>query len=77
MSNPMLQRLNRIGQPGMTPSNNPMQIFQQFQQFAKGMSPQQAQQIIMQKLNSGEITKEQFENAKQQAQAFANMFGIK
>ena len=76
MSNPIMQRLNR-NVPSPRTGNNPMQLLQQFQQFAKGMSPQQAQQIIMQKLNSGEISKEQFENAKQQAQAFANMFGIK
>ena len=76
MSNPIMQRLNHNA-PTPKPANNPMQLLQQFQQFAKGMSPQQAQQIIMQKLNSGEISREQFENAKQQAQAFANMFGIK
>ena len=76
MSNPIMQRLNHNA-PTPKTGNNPMQLLQQFQQFAKGMSPQQAQQIIMQKLNSGEISKEQFENAKRQAQAFANMFGIK
>jgi hypothetical protein len=57
--------------------NNPMRMLQQFQQFAKGMSPQQAQQMIMQKVQSGEISQAQFENAKQQAQQFAKMFGLK
>ncbi len=77
MSNPIMQKLRHIGQPGKTTPNNPMQLLQQFRQFARGMSPQQAQQIITQKLESGEISKEQLENAKQQAQAFAKMFGIK
>lgn len=72
--NPIMQMLNRNTSQNQ---NNPFQIMQQFQQFTKGMTPQQAQQIIMQKINSGEISKEQFEAAKQQAQNFANMFGMK
>lgn len=71
MKNPIMQALNQKQQ------SNPLQVLQQFQQFAKGMTPQQAQSLIMQKLNSGEISRQQFDNAKQQAQQFANLFGIK
>lgn len=72
--NPIMQMLNRNTSQNQ---NNPFQILHQFQQFAKGMTPQQAQQIVLQKINSGEISKERFEEAKQQAQNFANMFGMK
>lgn len=72
--NPIMQMLTRNTSQNQ---NNPFQIMQQFQQFVKGMTPEQAQQIIMQKINSGEISKERFEEAKQQAQNFANMFGMK
>lgn len=72
--NPIMNMLNRNTSQNQ---NNPFQILQQFQQFTKGMTPQQAQNFIMQKINSGEISKERFEEAKQQAQNFANMFGMK
>ena len=77
MKNPMLQMLNRSGQQRPTVQSNPVQMLQQFQQFAKGLSPQQAQNIIQQKLNSGEISRVQFESAKQQAQTMASVLGIK
>lgn len=67
--NPIMQRLNN--------QSNPFQQFQQFQQFAKNMSPEEAKKMIEQKLQSGEISRQQFESAKQQAQQFAQMFGLK
>lgn len=73
MANPMLQQLNR----GRTPSlmqNNPLQMLSQLKQFAKGMSPQQAEQIVRQKLQSGEMSQQQFESLKQQAQELSNLF---
>lgn len=70
MRNPMLQMLNRR-------PNNPMQMLQEFSNFSKSMTPQRAQEIIQQKLASGEMTQKQFEDMKSQAQMFAQMFGIK
>ena len=76
--NPIMQTLNRSGQVKMPMrSNDPFQMIQQFQQFAKNMSPQQAQKMIEQKLQSGEITPQQLESAKHQAMQFAKMLGIK
>ena len=72
-----MQMLNQGNQAKTQMQNNPMQMFQNFQQFAKTMNPQQARQLIEQKLKSGEISQQQFENAKRQAQQFANLFGIK
>lgn len=72
--NPIMQKLNQKSQ---LTQNNPLQMLQQFQQFAKGMTPEQAQNMILQKMNSGEISKEQFEDAMKKAKQFSNMFGIK
>lgn len=36
--------------------------------FARGMNPNKAQEIIRQKLQSGEMTPQQFEDLKAQAQ---------
>ena len=60
-----------------TQQNNPIQLINEFQKFAKGMTPQKAEQIIKQKLQSGEISSEQFEQMKQQAMQFSKMFNIK
>ena len=72
-----MQMLNKNAQASPQTQNNPVQMLQQFQQFAKGMTPQQAKQLVEQKLQSGEITQQQLENARRQAQQFASMFGIK
>lgn len=37
------------------------------QQFGQGMNPQNMQQMIQQKLNSGQISQQQFEMARQWA----------
>lgn len=73
----MLQMLNQRSQPSQPTQSNPFQMISQFQQFAKGMTPQQAQNILQQKLQSGELSQQQFDNLKEQAQQFSKMFGIK
>lgn len=57
--------------------NNPIQLINEFQKFAKGMTPDKAKQILEQKIQNGEISSEQFEQMKQQAMQFSKMFNIK
>lgn len=59
------------------PQNNPMQLINKFQKFAKEMTPEKAKQIIEQKIQNGEISSQQFEQMKQQAIQFSKMFNIK
>lgn len=40
-------------------------------QFANVLTPQKAEQIVREKLQSGEMSEQQFEQLKQQAQSFA------
>ena len=42
----------------------------QFKEFAKNMSPQKAEELVKQKLQSGEMSQSQFEQLKQQAESF-------
>ena len=54
-----------------------MQMMNEFKKFMQsGMTPQKAEQIVMEKLNSGAISHEQFENLKAQAQQFQNILGF-
>ena len=48
----------------------PLQMIAQFKKFAQGMNPAKAEEIVKQKLQSGEMSKEQFESLKKQAQDF-------
>ena len=71
MRNPMLQMLSNRR------PNNPLQLMQEFSNFSRTMTPQRAQEIIQQKLASGEMSQKQFEEIKSQAQMFAAMFNFK
>lgn len=42
----------------------------EFKKFAKGMTPQQAEQEVNKLLQSGHMSQAQFEQLKQQAQSF-------
>ena len=42
----------------------------EFKKFAKGMTPQQAEQEVNKLLASGQMSQSQFEQLKQQAQQF-------
>ena len=75
MPNPILQMLT--AQPQNHPTNNPLQLIRQFQEFSKSMTPQKAEQIIKQKLQNGEISQQQFESLKSQAIEMSKMLGIK
>lgn len=69
MTNPMAQYLKSTSK-SPTPSNNPMQI-SEFRKFAQGMTPQGAKAEVERLLQSGQMTQQQFEQLKQQAESFA------
>lgn len=75
MPNPILQMLT--AQPQNHPTNNPLQLIRQFQEFSKSMTPQRAEEIVKQKLQTGEMSQQQFEQLKNQAQQMAQMLGMK
>ena len=52
----------------------PMNFWQRFQQFRNGMQGKDPNAIIQEKMQSGEITQEQYNQARQQAQQIANTF---
>lgn len=47
------------------------------QEFARSMTPQQAQERIQQMLQSGQVTQEQYQLAISRAQEIARQLGIK
>lgn len=70
MANPILQMLGQRQNPQQ---NNFLQMINQFKQFSQGMTPQKAEQIIKQKLQSGEMSQQQFEQLKQQAMELSKL----
>ena len=73
--------LNRFfnNSPQNQSGNNPMQMVNEFMEFAKGFQGN-PQQEVMNMLNSGQMTKEQFNQLSQQAKQLQNLFnqlGIK
>lgn len=66
MANPMMQALNKSA--GQRPSN-PLQMIRQFAQFKKQMQGKNPQEIVQELLDSGQMTREQFEALKQQAKS--------
>ena len=66
MANPMMQELNQSA--GKRPSN-PLQMIRQFAQFKKQMQGKNPQAIVQELLDSGQMTREQFEALKQQAKS--------
>lgn len=65
----MLQMLNQRNAPASQPmqSNNPMQMMQEFQKFAQGMTPQNAKAQVEQLLQSGQMSQAQFQQLSQMA----------
>ena len=63
MSNPFFKQ-------GAAAPRNPMQMVSEFRQFAANMRPERAEQEINQLLASGKMSKQQFEDLKQQAKSF-------
>lgn len=74
--------LNDIFQPAQQApqrqsQGSPMQMLAQFRDFAKGMTPEQAQQQVQQLLASGKMSQQQFQNLQQQAKQFMQFLGFK
>ena len=70
MTNPMAQYLKSTSKSPM-PSNNPMRMLSEFRKFVQGMTPQDAKAEVERLLQSGQMTQQQFEQLKQQAESFA------
>ena len=68
MANPLLASLQKQTAP-QQPAN-PLQMLAEFRRFASGITPQQAQAKVEELLQSGQMSQEQFESLKKQAQDF-------
>lgn len=64
MPNPMMQAL--LG-GGKNRPNNPLALLREFRKFAQNVSPEKAEEEIGRLLSSGRMTKEQFEELKDDA----------
>lgn len=68
MSNPIMQLLQKSGNQR---PNNPFAMLAEFKKFAAGITPAGAKQKVEQLLASGQMTQEQFEQLKAQAEQFS------
>lgn len=68
MGNPVLDRLNQR-QP-----QNPLQMLQQIQKFKQSLNGKDPHAIVQGLLDSGQMTQEQFNQLKQQAEQIVGMF---
>ena len=66
MPNPMMQMLQRSSRR----PNNPLAMLGVFRKFARGMTPQKAQQEIERLLQSGQMSQAQFQQLQEQAKEF-------
>ena len=67
MPNPMMQML----QGSSRRPNNPLAMIGEFRKFARGMTPQKAQQEIERLLQSGQMSQERFQQLQEQAKELA------
>ena len=68
--NPILEQLNRT--QTTVSRNNPIEMLKQFNEFKRNMQGKDPQKIVMNLLNSGRMSQQQFESLKQQAQQLQN-----
>lgn len=66
MPNPMMQMLQRSSKR----PNNPLAMLGEFRKFARGVTPQQAQQEVESLLQSGQMSQAQFQQLQEQAKEF-------
>lgn len=59
------------------PSDANNELLKRFREFAKGITPQEAEKRVNELLSSGQMSKEQFNSLVNQAKAFINFFGLK
>lgn len=69
MTNPILQAMGKGAMP-----NSPMNVVQQFMQFKQQMQGKDPQKIVEQMLADGQMSQQQFEQLKQQAEQFKGIF---
>jgi hypothetical protein len=69
MTNPILQAMGKSAMP-----NSPMNVVQQFMQFKQQMQGKDPQKIVEQMLADGQMSQQQFEQLKQQAEQFKGIF---
>ena len=55
---------------------NPLQMMQDFQKFASGMTPEKARKQVEQLLTSGKMSRQQFQQLQQQAKQLMQFFGL-
>lgn len=67
MPNPMMQMLQKSSRR----PNNPLAMLEEFRKFARGVTPQQAQQEVERLLQSGQMSQAQFQQLQEQAKEFA------
>lgn len=65
--NPILEQLSRTQQTTIS-RNNPIEMLKQFNEFKRNMQGKDPQKIVMNLLNSGKMSQQQFEILKKQAQ---------
>ena len=66
MPNPMMQML----QGSSRRPNNPLAVLGEFRKFARGVTPQQAQQEVERLLQSGQMSQAQFQQLQEKAKEF-------
>ena len=52
-------------------------LLQRFQEFAKGITPQEAERRLNELLSSGRMSKQQFNSLANQAKSFMKFIGLK
>ena len=67
---------NRNNSHNATP-NTDNGLLQRFQDFAQGITPQEAEKRVDELLRTGQMTKDQFNSLVAKARQFMNMFGLK
>ena len=59
------------------PPNTDNGLLQRLQEFAKGITPQEAERRLTELLSSGRMSKQQFNSLANQAKAFMKFIGLK
>ena len=59
------------------PPNTDNGLLQRFQDFANGITPQEAERRLNELLSSGRMSKQQFNSLANQAKAFMKFIGLK
>lgn len=74
MANPLLGMMGNMMMGGMggNGGNNPLQMLQQFNKFKQSMQGKDPNAMLNEMLNSGQVSQEQVNQAKQMAEQFSS-----